>query len=166
MFAQPILKCGIICVVCSIWSTVTSKYHFWYIADPSTLPTKMFGLTLETEDVQVSSSLLKPSVANFMFNCKNYTQNLFILHYTLLTLLINSIFNAVRFWHSPCNMVYELCLQQQILAWQQEVTNIILWTSDCNTITNTKGAEDIKDFGVSSMLLQQRDNDFNVLILQ
>jgi hypothetical protein len=57
VFAQPILRCGIMCVVCSIWSTVTSKYHFWYIADPSTRPTKMFGLTLETEDIQLCTFL-------------------------------------------------------------------------------------------------------------
>jgi len=62
-------------------------------------------------------------------------------------------------------MVHQLCLQQQILARQQEITNIVLWTSNCDTITNTQWAQHIKDFGVSTMLLQQRDDDFNVLIL-
>lgn len=46
VFAHPIRKWGIMWVVCSIWSTVISKYHFWYIDDPSTRPTNMLGRML------------------------------------------------------------------------------------------------------------------------
>lgn len=63
------------------------------------------------------------------------------------------------------HMIDQLRLKKEIFSWQQEVTDIVLRRSNSHTVTHAQRAKYVQDFWISSVLLQQGNDDFNVLVL-
>ncbi len=56
-------------------------------------------------------------------------------------------------------------MEQEVLARQKEVGDVILGGPDSHSASNAEVAQDVEDFWITAKLLQKRNDDLDVLLL-
>lgn len=72
----------------------------------------------------------------------------------------------VNIWTDARHVISKLSLKQQVPSGQEVIGNVVLRTPHGHSVTDAERAQNVQNFGIASVLFEQRDDYFDVLFLR